>query len=335
MAKYIIHVPELRHKIQNTLYTSSIPISLVAIWESIAQKNIWSVLAPVLPSFEVVVPVSNVVRSTSFIGNPIPLSVFCSSVALMALIQLRRRRNYLLIISLWLNLSACVATLSRSGLLGLCVALGFYVLIHYFMTRDVNFGQKALGAVFLAITLSITIWFSSEYVAQNLLPRLSGYGTDEGVNYRLVQWETLVGNMISRPVLLLFGGGPGAVTAYYGRGLEISERGALEEAPTVDNAYVSVLYQFGIPGIAFILWIIWHTLKKREKLGISDGDWSGLVMLNIAVSSFFYEVQPWFTSVLIASLCVAQSTTAIKSVPRNSNNKLRFIRNSKNELRRF
>lgn len=76
----------------------------------------------------------------------------------------------------------------------------------------------------------------------------------------------------------------------------------------VDNQYLTVLLDFGLVGITFLLSLIWYILKKTITNESKISQLCGLCLLSMFISGFFYEMFSWIfvTFLFCLFLCILE-----------------------------
>jgi O-antigen ligase len=196
-------------------------------------------------------------RATGPIQDPNDFGFLLAVTVPLAMHQFQiarsRGRRVAAVLALALILAGTLATFSRGAIVGLAVA-GAYSL----MTRRLRTRWALLFLVAALLIAGIANILQPEMVGEAL--NRKEYIAQRNVNERLIAWQIALDQFGTSPVL---GVGPGNFDRRYTEfGLPTARVGII----TTHNAYLNILAELGLPGLALFLSYLavsWGMLRRR------------------------------------------------------------------------
>lgn len=207
-----------------------------------------------------------------------------AAIASLTLMMLQGRRQFirrLVFISMFFVFSAMLfASGGRSGILGLGMALLWYMIVSIFRRNVARYGA-ALVAISWVIVAVIAFCGIGPLVeaAVNAIKLDSPIGNVSSSYGRDIVWKTLVDRWGSNPVAWFFGMPVGGTNFDY-------------LVSFADNWVIWLLYHTGVIGLS--IWVLWNISIGKKiflygDLGASAALWAGLLTgESIARESFFF-----------------------------------------------
>ncbi|MBJ7354158.1 MAG: O-antigen ligase family protein [Thermoleophilaceae bacterium] len=206
-------------------------------------------------------------RSAAVFGHPIIYANFAQFCALVAL--LRRPRMWGVILAA--NFVGVLLSGSRSAWVGL--GLGVILILGLQIARKLEGGSSTRQA--LAVLLGLTFLIAAALpqvtgpVATEIQERVRGENARVGVDARANRvragWDAIA--HAGEPLVVAFGRGPGAGNRFWANAPQQADRGA----PTFDNTYIAILFDFGVVGLGLVVLLCMAALIVM--------DWAGRVLL--------------------------------------------------------
>jgi hypothetical protein len=238
-------------------------------------------------------------RAISTAGNPLMLGMFCSIAACVALsFYLRFFRIYYLL-AFVINAAASVATMSRSSWIALLLGCGVVTFRRLAASGRIShraylhyFGFLLLAGVLM---LSSTTWNAVSAIWSNVVElatnRMEDFSDTVSYTHRLTAPVAAIADLSTYPLSLLIGYGVGAENHFFFSGLGIRLTGDPGEdgkiLRTFDNTFVTVMYSFGLIGLAWLVTIIIKAFRS-EGGERSNEDWYfGALAATICAVFFF------------------------------------------------
>ena len=226
-----------------------VPLAILGIWQSVTNH-------PILPTISVDQYFQvyswdfyGRVRAFSLFGSASNFGHFLALVAAMgvaALGQWKGRRKSLAAIGLVLALVATYMTLTRATYVEVLLAVITAALITFFKWRGIRL--SLLWGVYAGIGLFVA------FVAPAIIAGLRGTDhlfADASLLIRYEEWAHYGRIWLNH----------GMATMLFGTGLMQSSRFAFTRKVVIDNAWLSLLFQFGLIGFLIILAFIWQLWK--------------------------------------------------------------------------
>ena len=226
-----------------------VPLAILGIWQGVTNH-------PILPTISVDQYFQvyswdfyGRVRAFSLFGSASNFGHFLALVAAMgvaALGQCKGRRKSLAAIGLVLALVATYMTLTRATYVEVLLAVTTAALITFFKWRGIRL--SLLWGVYAGIGLFVA------FVAPAIIAGLRGTDhlfADASLLIRYEEWAHYGGIWLNH----------GIATMLFGTGLMQSSRFAFTRQIVIDNAWLSLLFQFGLVGFIIVLAFIWQLWK--------------------------------------------------------------------------
>ena len=226
-----------------------VPLVLLGIWQSLTNH-------PILPTISVdhyfqvySWDFYGRVRAFSLFGSASNFGHFLALVAAMsvaAMGQWKGRRKLIAVMSLVLALITTYLTLTRATYVEVLLAVTTATLITRFKWR--GFQLSLLWGVYAGIGLFVA------FVAPAIIAGLRGTDhlfADASLIMRYEEWAHYGGIWLNH----------GITTTLFGTGLMQSGRFSIVRHITIDNAWLSLLFQFGLFGFIIVLAFLWRMWK--------------------------------------------------------------------------
>ena len=226
-----------------------VPLVLLGIWQSLTNH-------PVLPTISVDHYFQ--VYSWDFYGRVRAFSLFSSgsnfghflalvaAMSVAAIYRWKGRRKFVATMGLVLALIATYLTLTRATYVEVLLAVTTATLITRFKWR--GFRLSLLWGIYASIGLFVA------FVAPAIIAGLRGTDhlfADTSLIMRYEEWAHYGGIWLNH----------GITTMLFGTGLMQSSRFAITRHITIDNVWLSLLFQFGLFGFIIVLAFLWRMWK--------------------------------------------------------------------------
>ncbi|MDQ9129363.1 hypothetical protein RDT67_23370 [Serratia fonticola] len=229
------------------LYKSILPLSLIisiygltqyflgpnaidSFWMTSSEFSIIGIAAPLM------------VKTFSLTASPGHLAAFClvSEIFLLSMLSAKFTavKNKMLV---FITLSLLLAVLVVSGVRSVLVMYVVVALLFIFSRKGLKYGIVILPL--LTIGLMIAMGYAGVGYLDNILSRLDSFqgvfsGEDVSLNSRISTLRLVSGAILSNPM---------------GYGLGMSGRYGVSEFTNIDNGYVELLYELGLPGLLSVI----------------------------------------------------------------------------------
>lgn len=177
---------------------------------------------------------------------------YLSKNALVNDVNNKSRFKYVLPILIVTLFIGVVASLSRSSILGMFVAL----LVAMYMSRRSVFRNGKLLILIIGIT---SLFLTSKYAEVFTLSIDRWSDVSEHAMYRIEKWTLLVSYIMEHPSLIFFGAGLGSPN-YLVLGEELGFM------LTVDSGYIRRIFEVGIVGSILYYWLLYEIARRAISL---------------------------------------------------------------------
>ena len=168
-------------------------------------------------------------------------------------------KKLLILVTLFLGIGAMSCTLSRTGLVALCVS-GLILAVYLIYCKGLNVSLSKILLWALIVSPILIIYVLS------ILPRLDTSYIDQSAEYRMIYNQIAIEMVYKHPFL-----GIGVNSFFENAPLYSSYRLASMELYGVHNVYLAFASQLGIPSVLILLWILFEVIiLVRKNMLIQD-----------------------------------------------------------------
>lgn len=206
------------------------PNAIDAFWMSSSEFGIIGIAAPLM------------VKTFSLTASPGHLAAFCliSEIFLLSLLSAK----FIAIkskMTVFITLALLLAVLIVTGVRSVLVMYIAVALLFIFSKKGLKYGLVIIPV--LTVALMVAMGYAGAGYLDNILSRLDSFqgvfsGDDVSLNSRLSTLRSVSGAIISNPM---------------GYGLGMSGRYGISEFTNIDNGYVELLYELGLPGLFSVI----------------------------------------------------------------------------------
>lgn len=215
------------------------PNAIDSFWMTSSEFAIIGIAAPLM------------VKTFSLTASPGHLAAFClvSEIFLLSMLSAKFNAVKSKMIVL-ITLSLLLAVLIVSGVRSVLVMYILVALLFIFSRKGLKYGVVILPV--LTVGFMIVMGYAGAGYLDNILTRLDSFqgvfsGEDVSLNSRISTLRLVSGAILSNPM---------------GYGLGMSGRYGVSEFTNIDNGYVELLYELGLPGLLSVLTFLFLFLIK-------------------------------------------------------------------------
>jgi len=227
---------------------------------------------------------NNIPRALGTIGHPLVLAVFLLIPAIISLYLLLSKSYSVMTLILFLaTLYAIFLTFTRSTWITLAVII-LYMLIKFNMFKNIK-------SIALTIFGFMAILFSP--IFQNIVDRMTITTMEDGsVFHRLEMIGWVFTHMFYNFRIFLIGNGIGNTGTF----LRLNPPSTLFF--TIDNNFLSFLFEFGIIGFLLLSIILLQIIFKTRTLKVMELDVLKVILLALIANSMFFSLFSWYQTAI-------------------------------------
>ena len=243
-------------------------------------------------------------RVRTIFVHPIICAAFCTVSWLILLYYPIRNRIICFLIRLLIIISI-IGTQSRSSWISFAIINLVYAATRIKNKKDTVIEVKTIQRFFLASLFLAIIGYifrdTLSYYFDIIRNRwLDGLNSNQAANYQRVNMLLNGLGDFSQYSFLqkLFGRGNGYALSY------LKQHPIVGWTDAVDNTYLSVLMNYGLIGLFFMIYFIICSIRNALSEDALN-QMCGLCLLSIFISGFFYECLSWYTTDFLIAIMLA------------------------------